>query len=1353
METTTLPPDVIESHIEAVQHPVHREHLHSHLGRLAEKHSVIDFIPDQSEETNVKTDIHTQSEMISHYFAEASSELGAEATEDQVWDKVFDKQMWELVKSDGEVDKESLAVNVLVGNLFAANGLPEADAQRFLQTRMWSVATFRRGLAIVGAANKNMGLCVATGQTDKPYASVVEQTQPHGALFMATDQAVDLKTVSIPVSELADASPERQAWFIGVMGANKNFSSVNLNMKYIPDTTALVEQIIASGRMSSDLLRNTPLGNDFSSERVVDLCFSLGKNPTYSIDVGHEPAELQSTVLNRMIELLPDSVSLGLDRFTNLPETDLRKLAESGFFKNNSYTNIGAFKNLSPGMIDFLKDSGLSHSKICESLSNFDQNDRKTYYDQLTEGYDSHVIFQYPDQFDFVDRADLLQAARDSRNMSTVSQYVSKYTDGTNQQLISELLDSGYGEAVAKKLGDMPNIDVEWFVGEADRHDDLKALLQSLPYSESIDHQELFDRILAREDAASILRYDIKLLTGLDKQATLDRLISGKLFDVITSKLDYFDGETRESIFNRIAENPEALVAVAESIYLFPFVDKAWLVDSLATNGSYDQITAIADDAIKDGVDPETIWSAIQDSSSAMYKMLYRVDGEFCKAIGVERVFSTLLDKGSLGDVAWQLDKTDNKAIHQMFLERCIEQRDASAIRQSLDKISIDKVEIIRQLCQSGFEAPLISWSDDPFFKDIATEDLPSQEALLGWGAHATLICNPERYPDVNRDEHYDSLINSNAQELLVKVLLHPNTTSAPAKAAQYLVGTERAAILRMKKDLFDKSVFTPELMEKYIATGDEAFLELYEYSGQKIEWVERGFAVFGKEAPPTILYAVRELEKTTEDPLPAQFAELSVRQRGQGGVEQLKRAYTNIRSELIHGTNTPEQLRDFVELATNNPIAKSIAKQLTRFAGAQWGRHGEDEWTRVLQDHLAVSAEIRPLALNFVPSSEYTVRTIDAKEFDPSKIDEDAANKFTSLRESLDLALEIAESPAAHRYERLFADSRSLLDTERARLATTKEGLQAQNKTKAVENIDRQISAIDNVRQMDTRQFLSLAKDNFQQLTSLNVKGLDQIIRAGSFARAIRKSPEAKAIAESLRGSKVSFDNLVALDNFVEHLVNNEVYSEYFRNDDARKAFIRNSDTTALRKQIAKTQSGQTSGQTSLQFIPSRGPLLELSGHIGDACWASKYESIAKEFPNVTAIGYLRNPGKNTERLVGAGLMIETTDQTTGKGVIVLRGTNPIENYINGVKVEDFFDALVSYAKSIAGDRRVAVVIDGGPGQAATNRPVLHSYLKEVVKDSKTVGDPVKLPQDSTFNGYVLSASGQRPHPVYYLN
>lgn len=132
-------------------------------------------------------------------------------------------------------------------------------------------------------------------------------------------------------------------------------------------------------------------------------------------------------------------------------------------------------------------------------------------------------------------------------------------------------------------------------------------------------------------------------------------------------------------------------------------------------------------------------------------------------------------------------------------------------------------------------------------------------------------------------------------------------------------------------------------------------------------------------------------------------------------------------------------------------------------------------------------------------------------------------------------------------------------------------------------------------------------------------------------------------------------------------------------------------------------------------RFIPTKGLLLEFSGHIADACWASRYRSVAREFPNFSAVIMAQNRGTKHERLAGAALLIETDDQA-GNPLLVIRVINPIENIINSLSVEDFLDKFISYAQKVAKNikRKLAIVIDGHCGGSGTNRPVLFDLLSQ---------------------------------------
>lgn len=156
------------------------------------------------------------------------------------------------------------------------------------------------------------------------------------------------------------------------------------------------------------------------------------------------------------------------------------------------------------------------------------------------------------------------------------------------------------------------------------------------------------------------------------------------------------------------------------------------------------------------------------------------------------------------------------------------------------------------------------------------------------------------------------------------------------------------------------------------------------------------------------------------------------------------------------------------------------------------------------------------------------------------------------------------------------------------------------------------------------------------------------------------------------------------------------------------------------------------------LQFEPRRDILMELSGHIADACWAGKYDSIAQKYPNMTTVAMKQDPGSEKEKLVGAGMLIEAQGKD-GQPVTVIRGLNPLENMVNSLSVEQFTDACIDYARQIATDKgmRLGITIDDHAGGSGASRPVLFGYLTGLKRELK----PLPVTYSSTeFNGYDIT-------------
>ncbi|MFI9739845.1 helix-turn-helix domain-containing protein, partial [Nocardia sp. NPDC052278] len=257
----------------------------------------------------------------------------------------------------------------------------------------------------------------------------------------------------------------------------------------------------------------------------------------------------------------------------------------------------------------------------------------------------------------------------------------------------------------------------------------------------------------------------------------------------------------------------------------------------------------------------------------------------------------------------------------------------------------------------------------------------------------------------------------------------------------------------------------------------------------------------------------------------------------------------------------------------------------------------------------------------------------------------------------------------------------------------------------------------------------------NFQRLARIGE--LHDDLRAICFAWAMQQHPEWIDRLRHIGVGEPTLEDIVRVREFVEHITNQEVFARYFAHRQGARTFRRMTSVAALDEAIARTQGvGASSDTTRLRFVPTRGPLLELSGHIASACWAGRYRSVAEAMPNMTAVIMVRNPDDPARTaLVGAGLLIETTS-TSGEPILLIRGLNPLETYINHVSVADFYREFTDWAHGIASSRgrRLAIVIDDHCGGAATNRPALYSYLAEARPELT----PVRVDlSDTAFNGY----------------
>ena len=180
--------------------------------------------------------------------------------------------------------------------------------------------------------------------------------------------------------------------------------------------------------------------------------------------------------------------------------------------------------------------------------------------------------------------------------------------------------------------------------------------------------------------------------------------------------------------------------------------------------------------------------------------------------------------------------------------------------------------------------------------------------------------------------------------------------------------------------------------------------------------------------------------------------------------------------------------------------------------------------------------------------------------------------------------------------------------------------------------------------------------------------------------------------------------------------------------------------NTKALTDEQSRLGKLETRGSEEWGFHPTRGLLAELSGYLCDACW-TREQQIMKKHSNKLAVIFERSPGSSNSRLGGACMLIEAVDKD-GEKTLIVRGLNPLQNFITRVQAESFVEQFLNWlAPQAAAAGYKQIVIPRGPsGGSQTNRPSICTYIEEAYKDA--LGVLLSNEPDTTFNGYNIQDS-----------
>ena len=447
----------------------------------------------------------------------------------------------------------------------------------------------------------------------------------------------------------------------------------------------------------------------------------------------------------------------------------------------------------------------------------------------------------------------------------------------------------------------------------------------------------------------------------------------------------------------------------------------------------------------------------------------------------------------------------------------------------------------------------------------------------------------------------------------------------------------------------------------------------------------------------------------------------LGITKTGETGINQLRQSLNKFKSEILG--------QEFdAAILEESPFYRQYYKAYVRHTESEWGEHDEQSFEQIVATHNRLKREgrLRELPKEYAESGEVRVARVDREKQEAFQYSEQFLSRFGSLRESIAKALELFDQkrPLSHLVERAETKHAEILQTLKDKLA------QLQH-PKAVENLQKRIAMLEGLDLRSVKNF----QGNFEVLSQFSE--LHEELRQLVFYYALHKNKDYRDPAKEVtHREKPQFDDVQWMINFIEHIVNEETWAKYFTDDRATKSFRKLTNVNALNEEFSRAQNQASSGTASMEFIPTRGLLMEFSGHIADACWASKYDSIAESFPNFSTVVLVQNRGTKHERLAGAGMLIET-ESNNGTPLLVIRGLNPIENVINSLNVEDFYQKFTGYITQIAerAGRQPAIVIDDHSGGSASNRPALFQFLSEKKKALQRVKFATE--EDTSFNGY----------------
>jgi len=1063
------------------------------------------------------------------------------------------------------------------------------------------------------------------------------------------------------------------------------------------------------------------------ADEIIDSFYAEGlergtKKPDFDLSekLAQYPKNTRNAIFGRWLEREPGEALWRMDEFESLPSHFQKDIAE--YLASNEQQEAWGYNNILK-VFDKITDRDL-HQLIVDSdhtgFSTLAENKEKLPYisdEQILKRaehgfanvdgswYDWAAVIPHIDKFPSVDKQQAIEGAlRQSTNSRPGVLIEHREKLGLSER---NLINAFYQHKKAYELcRSLEHIDPEYHQEIAEKAIAEKnpwAVIQNAKNFQQVDVPGILTAIAGQTDfrttdkdgMAMILREFHHLPASWTAQMPQDLVDETSRRDPskIAYRVDEFGEKVNrqalaESLFAK--EQFDALVSTAEKLGIQRDDDLATRIigagGALSVIRQFNQFPRL----------PRAVYRRLFEETKEVIPKILSFDG-----ITKEDVFEAIQNMTHGSDFVDSLihnpSQIEGLALDQEFANRLAKNATHILLR-NLEKFEdIDFVALANNFISSGKISEVIrhvekfSGLDHAWLADEAIEK----------GEGETLIANYHNFQGLEDRVIVQKLLQQKGN---IPYRIAEHIDAFPGLAQDRTLGEELwRECLRYHWDIW----VMMKLHEFYTPPIDQTFTLAYD--------------MLGDQLTPGAYNTIRALKdgSITKDELRA----LGVTKTGEIGINQLRQQLTKFKSEMLHPDFDASALED-------SDFYRQYYKAYVRYTESEWGDQDEESFEQIVRTHNRLKHEghLRELPEEYVESGEVRIAKVDREKQEAFKYSEQFLSRFGTLRESVAKALELFDQkrPLSHLVEKSETKRTEILRILKDKVA------QLQH-PKAVENLQKRIEMLEG---LDLRSVKNFQK-NFEVLSQFSE--FHEELRQLIFYYALHKNKDYREPAKEVtHREKPQFDDVRWMINFIEHIVNEETWSKYFTDDRATKSFRKLVNVNALNEEFSRAQNQASSGTASMEFIPTRGLLMEFSGHIADACWASKYDSIAESFPNFSTVVLVQNRDTKHERLAGAGMLIETTAQD-GTPLLVIRGLNPIENVINSLNVEDFYQKFTDYIAQIAEKtgRQLAIVIDDHSGGSASNRPALFQLLSE----KKTALKKVKLAseKDTSFNGYSI--------------